>query len=464
MLFRRICRYLPFLLVFLLGLGAGIVIAPRAKAALSDPLSPGTSAPVAPVYAPPSAADALAGRAPLRVLVLSKQRMLAWKADAAVRVLDAKGTVLYTAKPGEVVGIVRDAADGSCQLRQNGKNFCPAPGTLRLECLAAVSVWTPTPDTWQTFGATLAITPTADGNFSVARELLLEDYLRNVLPGEMPSTFAAQALRAQAVAARTYTLIELGRHAVDGADLCGTEHCQMCLADAKRTPEADRAVAETRGLVLYAGDKLTEPYYSSCCGGATDDAGVLWGAEFTKPYLAGVADLPAKSMPRELTVGSLLAATDAYCKGAPSSHWTRTFTADQLNALVGRNLPLVTNDPTAQIHAVANIAVEERAPNGRVGTLRVEGDGASILVYGDQTRWLFGNGAPGPEGLWSALFDLKIARADNGAIAAVTITGAGHGHGIGMCQWGADGRARAGQTFREILKAYYPGTRLSDEK
>jgi len=411
---------------------------------------------------PPAAADMLAGKAPLRLLMAARQTMLAWKGVGDVHVVNmADGVTLYTMKPGEMVGIVYDADGAGCRLRQDGKNFLAVPASVRLVSDKPVNVWTPSPDNWQTYDGTVVIVPTAGGTFSVTREIMLEDYLRYVVAGEMPNTFHPQALLAQAVIARTYALIKLGRHAAEGADVCVADHCQVY--GSKRTPETDRAVSATRGLVLLFGDKLAEPYYSSTCGGVTGNAGLLWGPEYSRPYLQGVPDMPAKSAPAKLTIDSILKVKDPYCQDSSGNRWTRQFTAAEVNALVAKNLPLVTNDPAVRIQTVVNMSIEERTPDARVASLRIEGDGASVLVFGDAVRWLFGNGKPGASGLWSALFDLTVTRDTAGAITGYTFRGAGRGHGIGLCQWGANGRAKAGQTFREILHAYYPGTRLSDE-
>jgi len=165
-----------------------------------------------------------------------------------------------------------------------------------------------------------------------------------------------------------------------------------------------------------------------------------------------------------VSIAELLGMKDGYCKASSSYRWERRYTAAEVNTLVAKNLPIVTGDPQVKMTVVSDIRVEERTPRGRVSTLRVEGGGASILVFGDQARWLFGSGVPGGDGLWSALFDITITRDAAGKAASYLIRGGGRGHGIGLCQWGAEGRARAGQTFRQILHAYYPGTRLSDEK
>ena len=427
-------------------------------------LVPPLAQPAAPLYTPPDYHAVLAGKAPLRILLLSGQTMLAWKSGSGIRVINlVDNSVMYTCTVGEMVGIARETADKSAALRKDGKNFRVAPGVIRLESDKPIQLWTPGSNIWSGYPGPLIVTPTADGKFSVAREMLLEDYLRNVVPAEMPARFHPQALRAQAIIALTYTLRELGRHADEGADLCGTVHCQAYAGDTRRSEATDEAVSATKGLVLLYGDEPADAFYHSCCGGVTDDACLIWGPEYARPYLTGSADFEGKIPAEGFDIKAVLAKTDPYCKGANGLHWTRQFSAGEVNALVSKNLAQVAGDPAAKISTVTNLTIEERTPAGRAARLRVEGDGASVLVYGDQIRWLFGNGLPGPAGLWSTLFDMTIARDASGKISGYTFTGAGHGHGLGLCQWGAQGRAQVGQSYREILKAYYPGTRLSEK-
>lgn len=421
----------------------------------------GQPAAVAPVYTPPDYPAVLQGAAPVRVLLAAAQPMLAWKGAGEVRVLNAaNGTPVYTAPAGELVGIARETPDRSCALRKAGVNFAIVSGTLRLVSDKPLQYWTASPDNWSSSPGPLLVVPLAAGTFSIVRERPLEEYLRNVVPAEMPATFHPQALRAQAILARTYTLHELGRHAAEGADLCATVHCQVFSAESRRTPATDDALRATHGRVLLYHDRPADVFYHSSCGGVTDDAGYVWGPEYARPYLTGSIDAAGKRAPSGIR--EMLTRTDSFCARAANLRWTRKFSAAEVNGLVRKNLVLVTGDPAVIITAVTGMTVEERTPFGRAATLRVEGDGASILVYGDAIRWLFGAGLPGPEGLWSTLFDLDIARDGGGAITGYTFTGLGRGHGLGMCQWGTDGRARAGHSYREILHAYFPGTVVSD--
>lgn len=428
--------------------------------------APGDARPTPPPYTAPAYGDVLKENAQLRVLVISRQKLLAWKGTSQVRILyAADGAVLHTMlgndKAAEMVGI-RLAEDKSYQLRQNNKDFRKVDGALRLESNTPLKLWTASPDCWTTLPSPLIVIPLADGTFSVALEMPLEAYLKRVVPAEMPATFHPQALRAQAIIARTYALCKLGRHADEGADICTTVHCQAFSPIDRGMRETDEAVDSTRGMVLLDGDKLAEPYYHATCGGVTDDAGYLWGPEYTRRYLAGTRDMAGKQGSEPLSIEKVLESKEAYCSRSNSFRWSKTFTAAEVDALVQKNLGKVTGDSAVNITHVTNMAVEERAPNGRVAAFRVEGDGASVVVDGDQVRWLFGNGTPGPEGLWSTLFELTLVRNTAGTITNYGFRGAGRGHGIGLCQWGADGRAKAGQSYRDILNAYYPGLRLSD--
>ncbi len=444
---------------------AGLVMA-LAQGQTPAPPAPAPAAlpPGATMYQAPDYHDVLAGKAPLRILLTSGKTMLAWKGDAKVRVVDVAGnTELYSGNPAELVGLVRAPEEQHLWLRQNNKNFREAPGLLRLESEQPITIWSPQPDAWIPYAGPLLIVPTPDGKFSVVREISLDDYLRSVLPAEMPATFHPQALCAQAVIARTYALVMLGRHTAEGADLCAGVHCQVFSVDGRQTEPANDALRATQGLVLLAGDKLAEPYYHASCGGITDDAGYVWGPEFARPYLVGGLDMVTARPNKPPTIEEILDGGEKFCKRSTSAHWVRQFTAQEINALVAKNLAKVTGDPTVKIAHVTKLTVEQRTPRGRVLSLRIEGDGASEVVNGDAVRWLFGSGVPGIDGLWSTLFELSTAHDASGAVTLYTFRGAGRGHGIGLCQWGADGRARAGQSYRDILRAYFPGTHLSDE-
>ena len=274
---------------------------------------------------------------------------------------------LYTAKAEEQVGLVRIG----------GSKLLAAPGRQKLlrhaHGIAAgvrqpIHIWTAKPDAWTTFTGPLIITPTAGNTFSLAREMLLEDYLRNVVPAEMPASFHPQALRAQAIIARTYALIEMGRHADEGADVCSDQQPNV-LPDAKRTAVADNAVTETRELVLILRRPVGRAVLSCRLRrGDTDDAGVLWGPERARPYLAGIVDAPG---------GKTAAGTD---DSGPADGERPLLHRRQRAALdthlhrrgSGRTgkpkFPAVTGDATVQLSKVTALSIEERTPMAALPT------------------------------------------------------------------------------------------------
>jgi stage II sporulation protein D len=100
--------------------------------------------------------------------------------------------------------------------------------------------------------------------------------------------------------------------------------------------------------------------------------------------------------------------------------------------------------------------VGSRTPSGRIGTITITTDRGNFVVRGNDTRFVLR--APGGELLNSTYFSVETTPAPNGTLARLRVRGTGSGHGVGMCQWGAIGRARAGQDYRMILRTYYPGT------
>lgn len=286
----------------------------------------------------------------------------------------------------------------------------------------------------------------ADGaSLRIVNELDLEDYLVGVVAAELPRTFPLEAMKAQAIAARTYTLSHLGDHAADGADLCSQVHCQVYAGLPPPGSKAARAVRETAGEVLVWNDLLVDALYHSACGGST---AAPWDVRQGKllPYLSGASDSDG---------------ADSYCGEDHQLSWTARFTRQQAERLISANLGTILGRPGLSPGHLRSLRVA-----GRLG-LRVEwlevGTGTGVYrLRGDSIRWLFGSGSPGPTGLRSAAFKLLIEKDRRGQPPVFVFSGLGHGHGIGMCQWGARGRAENGQTADEILSAYYPGAEIVD--
>jgi stage II sporulation protein D len=143
-----------------------------------------------------------------------------------------------------------------------------------------------------TYRGIVEVRPSTGGTLTVVNAVNLEDYLRGVVPNELsPVAFPQiEALKAQAVAARSYALAHLGDYSAKGYDLCATSSCQVYRGQSSEHPLTDRAVAETKGILATFRGKPINAYYTSTCGGHTENGDVIFGDP--APYLRGVACLP----------------------------------------------------------------------------------------------------------------------------------------------------------------------------
>lgn len=286
------------------------------------------------------------------------------------------------------------------------------------------------------YRGTIDIMPDGEGGAAVINRVDLEEYLRGVLPGEIGSRDPRDraALQAQAVAARSYAAARMGERRPQ-YDVTATVSDQVYGGMSAELPETDDAVRATRGLVLTWGDRIiTAPYHSH--GGLVTAAAdeVFWkrGAE---PYLRPVDDHTSSG--------------GCYCDASGSRGWERRFSTDDVRRLLaqyGRDAGV------SSAGQVSSARVVSRGPSGRVTLLQLETTDGRVQLHGNDIRFILRtDGAILP----STSFSLELAG------GTIVLRGVGNGHGVGMSQWGAIGRARAGQDARTILAAYYPGTRLS---
>lgn len=297
----------------------------------------------------------------------------------------------------------------------------------------------------------LALVATDSGVLAVNR-LPVEDYLRGVVPLEIGPRTAAEhaAVEAQAVAARSYTYVRLGATTPSVAaagrpyDLLSTVDDQVYGgADAER-PVTDAAVAATANQVItFAGRVVNAPYHSTC-GGSTAEVAEVWYRQPPEPYLRRVSD-------------RIPGTTDRYyCDASPRFRWTRSYDAASLNGVLGRYLRSYASVAPGGVGAVRFVALTGTTPSGRAAGLRLDTDQGTYTLRGNDVRFVLRSS--GGEILNSTYFSVEPSVGGDGHVTQLTIRGTGYGHGIGMCQWGAIGRARAGQDYRSILETYYPGT------
>ena len=278
----------------------------------------------------------------------------------------------------------------------------------------------------------------------VLNRLPLEEYLRGVVPLEIGNRPPAEraAAEAQAVAARSYARARLRGTAARPFDLGVGTGDQVYGGVAAERPTTDAAVRGTAGLVLTDGGRAVSAPYHSTCGGSTAESTEVWRAR-SEPHLQRVSDRRP--------------AGGAWCDAAPRYRWTATFAADELRRTLDRHLGAYATVPPGGVGEVLELRVWETTPSGRVGELMVRTARGTFHVRGNDIRSVLR--PPGGGTLNSTYFTVRNAQAARGDRAPIaTLEGQGYGHGVGMCQWGAIGRARAGHDFRTILRSYYPGT------
>ncbi len=260
---------------------------------------------------------------------------------------------------------------------------------------------------------------TARGRLTVINELDLEEYLYGVLKNEVDPQWPAEALKAQAVASRTWALYSLNRFALEGYDVRATTESQVYNGVTAEDPRTTAAVDATRGEIMtYQGRPIFAAYHSDS-GGSTESSELVWGGT-SYPYLKGVAD--------------------PYSMGAPRHDWTVRMDLATFENRVRRSGRMITN--------VTGIEVAEATPSGRAALLRVSGAHGVLLLKGAELRAVLG-----PD-LRSTLFTVRLVPDDP---PQVEFQGRGNGHGVGLSQWGARGMAEAGRRYQEILSYYYSG-------
>ncbi len=290
-----------------------------------------------------------------------------------------------------------------------------------------------------------------DGRLTLYERLPLEEYLKGVLPAEMPALWPAPALQAQALAARSEVLANLGvKHKLEGFDYCAAEHCRAYRGFGGRHPNADAAVEATVDRVLTDGHRVIPTVFSACCGGWTENNDNVWSSP-PMAALRGVGDYPrgANPAPGGLSAANVAAwlrqSAPAFCSGDASNYrWTRRYDAAELSSIVGRSY---------DVGSIRDIRLGERGVSGRLKSVEIVGSKRTVTVTKEfPIRQAFG-------GLPSALFILEVERGPGGPRAFV-FRGGGRGHGVGLCQQGARGMATRGMSYGDILAHYFTGAQV----
>ncbi len=312
------------------------------------------------------------------------------------------------------------------------------PLVVRPEANSPFVVWS-----GKRYRGELVITAT-DSGMLVVNRLPMDDYLRGVVPLEIGNRTAAEfaAVQAQAVAARTYAY----KHLNDARafDMYSTVQDQVYGGVDAEKPQADTAIITTADVVvLYNGQPIVTPYHSTC-GGSTAAVSEVWYNQSDEPYLRPVSDrIPGSD--------------HFYCDPSPRFSWTQSFDGPGLRTVMEKYLAAYTTAPKTGVGRITDIREQGRTPSGRVAALTVQTDSGTYTLRANDIRFVLRD----PKGaILNSTFFSFTRDTNGGEVSNLTVNGRGYGHGIGMCQWGAIGRARAGQNYRTILETYYQGTTI----
>lgn len=434
-----------------------------AAALLAGACAPPAEPPAAPPLASPPAAPA--GPAPVRppapgahtvrVGLLVDTPRVQLHARGRMEVVEAgSGEVLARVPGGERVTATAAAGGGITVAGASGSRVASAPaGPLLFRAGRTAAGDDLVYLGGKPYRGHVLVQTTPSGKLTAVNVLDMERYLLGVVPREIGRVGPEllEASKAQAVAARTYAVKYLGRRAPLGFDVFATVEDQVYGgAEAEHNP-VSQAVLQTAGEILTHAGEPIEAYYHSTCAGQTAAIEEVWN-QGAVPYLKSVVDVnPATG--------------EAFDRSSSRFRWTQRWRADSLAMTLRRTLAdSVATGGTRRGSAITEIRdmkVLERTPSGRVRRMRISTDAGDFVVGRDRVRWVL-EVRPGVI-LNSSKFDVALVRdPSTGKVAEVVATGGGWGHGIGMCQVGAMGRARAGQDYRTILKAYYQNTELRD--
>ncbi|MDP4110410.1 MAG: SpoIID/LytB domain-containing protein [Bacillota bacterium] len=319
-------------------------------------------------------------------------------------------------------------------------------------------------------------------DITVINVLSLSDYVKGVIPYEMNPSWPIEALKAQALCAKSYALSVSGKHRSSGFDLCNTDDCQVYRGTSLATDASDEAVDGVNGLgVLYDGEPA-QTFFHSSNGGSTEDAANVWGKDI--PYLKAVPD------------------SFEDLKSAAHGVWTKTITPAQVTTIL--------RNKGCDVSSVVSLYVDKFTDAGNVYRLSVKDANGKVTCFErEKARTILNSTANGtyvysmrftvssgagpdfyaydaPVSGQSKLYAIgkdKSVKLTSGIIAdtpmitssgikkpeagtrtadSFTISGRGWGHNVGLSQWGARGMAEQGWDYEKIIKYYYTGVTISD--
>lgn len=299
-------------------------------------------------------------------------------------------------------------------------------------------------------------------NLHAINEVGIQDYLYGVVPKEMISSWEIEALKAQAIVAKNYTITNYNKHSADGFNVCASTHCQVYGGKSAEQEKTNKSVDETNGLVMMYKGSPAEAYFHSSSGGRTESIGNMWN--YPLEYMTGV--------------------NDPYSTGTPYDNWEATLSASEIEqALLKYNY---------DVGSVVGIKIIEVSENSRVVKLGILGTKGMKILEKDAIRTVLGSSK-----FKSTYFTLMESSNSKNATSAIgksdvniqnkelksaferldsfvnyrisdvsqdfvsgstfVFNGRGFGHGIGLSQYGANNMAKEGRNFKDIITYYFKG-------
>ena len=339
------------------------------------------------------------------------------------------------------------------------------------------------------------------GKLTVVNILPLEDYIKGVVPTEMSSSWPTEALKAQAVASRSYFVSLGSRHSSNHFDICNSTHCQAYTGQTRASSNSNAAVDQTKGQVALYNGNVAQTYYYSSNGGASESVSVVWGSsQALYPYLVGRTDLYEASLNLNNTWERTFTTAQVVSKVLFDQNVSGSIQSAQIDSYtdVGNPKTITFTDSTGKNYTVSSARVYSKlglpsfrfgfsgdktsqtdletitpytdtsiAVNGSDGFDRadewyaISGDG-DISPVGEDIYIISGSGTVSKldqnldqnQASTYVTYGSAIAVIDNDKI---TFVGRGWGHNIGMSQYGAYAMAQQGKNYVDILKFYYTG-------
>lgn len=314
------------------------------------------------------------------------------------------------------------------------------------------------------------------GRFHIVNVIEVEDYLKGVVPNEMPVRFGLEALKAQSVAARNYVLSPRTK-AYEAFDVVDSVASQVYFGANSEKELGSQAVEETEGIIALYNWDLILAQYCSTAGGYTEsfanafsDPKTKMFPSVSKPYLVAKPDMLSQSpLDMEEDASRFYKSTpDSYDMKSPYFRWQRVWTKDELQKVLQANLPVQSATGFVEpafnkndiLDEIQKIEVKRRGESGKIIELEIITKSQNIKVYKELViRRLFmnqGKALPSANLVFEHEFD------ENENLLSITAYGGGYGHGVGMSQYGAGFMAtELGFSYEKILKHYYTDITLA---